>query len=134
MKSNCYTLLHDEYLNFVRIVGKLPRSYLPVILHLRNARKSMNTAENDCKSWCCKVRHYYIFTNVLKSLSFHYIISPYAFDMFFQSNAILDNLHTLSGETLSGESDEFFEKWWKFRPTSNSARRKFRPTKFRPPM
>ena len=29
---------------------------------------------------------------------------------------------TLSGETLSGESDEFLEKW-----------RKFRPTKSRPP-
>ena len=37
---------------------------------------------------------------------------------------------TLSSKTLSGESDEFFEKWRKFRPTNSFARRKFR--QFRP--
>ena len=29
-------------------------------------------------------------------------------------------IRTLSGETFSGESDEFFEKWRKFRPTKIS--------------
>ena len=37
--------------------------------------------------------------------------------------------HTLLGETLSGESDKFLEKWRNFRPTNSFARWKFRPTK-----
>ena len=32
---------------------------------------------------------------------------------------------TLLGETLSGKSDEFFEKWRKFRQTNNFARQSF---------
>ena len=46
---------------------------------------------------------------------------------------IIELTYTLSGESLSGESDEFFEKWQKFRPTNSFARRKVLPDeKFRP--
>ena len=37
----------------------------------------------------------------------------------------IPSLPTLSGENVSGESDEFFEKWQKFRPTNNFARQSF---------
>ena len=35
----------------------------------------------------------------------------------------MDFYGTLFGETLLGESDEFFEKWRKFRPTNNFAQK-----------